>query len=101
MAQPKGDDGKGLIDALQELIDKLRKELNEKLDNTKDTFSKAIDSLMKKMDKFATIDQLEGLRKDHNKRLDDLGERIKNVKADCKIEDDRQQEQINYILDEL
>lgn len=56
MSQPKGDDGVGLIDALQDMINKLRIELNGKLDQTKENFSKAIDALNKKMEKFATID---------------------------------------------
>lgn len=33
MSAPAGDDGKGLLDALQDIQDKLRKEFNEKLDN--------------------------------------------------------------------
>jgi hypothetical protein len=66
MAQPKGDDGKGLLDAMQEWIDGLRKELNDNIDNSEGRVSKRIDNIQIQMADFALKNDLDQLENDHN-----------------------------------
>lgn len=54
-----GDDGGGLLDALQEIQDKLRKEFDEKLANLRDEL-------------LAKIAELEAKDKDQQEQLDNL-----------------------------
>lgn len=55
-----------MLDALQGMIDKLRAEMNDKIDEIK-----------KNQNNFATKIELAELRDDHEDRLDALSERIK------------------------
>ena len=45
MNRPTGDDGAGLLDALDEITGKLRKEFDDKLDALKDKLLKRIEAL--------------------------------------------------------
>ena len=80
-----GDGGAGLLDTLQDLIDKLRKELNKKIDNLDTALT------TKTEDGFNQVD----------KDYADLKERLMNLEAGTKLKDDQQQDQIDKLINDV
>jgi hypothetical protein len=85
MGAPSGDGGAGLLDTLQGLIDKLRKELTEKIDDLDTALT------TKTEDGFNQVD----------KDYADLKERLMNLEAGTKLKDDQQQDQIDKLINDV
>lgn len=97
---------------MQEWIDQLRIELNgnidaaekrssdlidDKINELDDTISKRLDALGLRLNDFALTSELEALKDDHDKRLDNLDINIKSLEET----DGEQQTQIDYLLEEI
>lgn len=77
-----GDSGAGLLDAIQDIQDKLRTEFDAKIGALKDELMKLIEELKKKdTDQQEEIDNLKTLFDTHEKKLDELMQDLNGVKA--------------------
>lgn len=83
MGAPKGDgdSGAGLLDALNDITDKLRKDLMDKLDDlTKRLEALEIETKAVDEDEQRQIDELQMMEKAHQESLDALAQDIKVLK---------------------
>ena len=88
MNRPAGDDGAGLLDALQEIQDKLRSEFDEKLENLKNELLKRIVALEEKdKDLQEQIDNLNKLFDKHQQEIESVQIALEGLKKD-KVEVD-------------
>ena len=84
MGAPKGDgdSGAGLLDALNEITDKLRKDLMDKIgDLTKRLEALEVETKAVDEDEQRQIDELQLMEKAHQEQLDELTKNIKDLKA--------------------
>ena len=83
MGAPKGDgdSGAGLLDALNDITDKLRKDLMDKLDDlTKRLEALEIETKAVDEDEQRQIDELQMMEKAHQEQLDALAQDVKVLK---------------------
>lgn len=97
MSQPKGDDGKGILDAMQDWINNLRIELNKNIDDSESRVSKRIDKICLQLEDFALKTDLENLKEEHEKRLDILDTKVDTLETTTK----NQQKDIDWLLEEI
>lgn len=84
--QGDGDNGAGLLDALNDITDKLRKDLMDKIgDLTKRLEALEIETKAVDEDEQRQIDELQAMEKTHQEMIDQLGldiKQLKNAKAE-------------------
>lgn len=97
MSQPKGDDGKGLLDAMQDWINNLRIELNKNIDDSEGRLSKRIDGILLQLEDYALKTDLEDLKQEHEKRLDILDTKVETIETT----NENQQKDIDWLLEEI
>lgn len=92
-----GDGGAGLLDVLNDIVDKLRKELNDKLDDNHADLSQRLAALEKETkrvddDEQSQIDELKLMERLHQEAIDGLTQDIKVLKLNKAGTDDLDRE---------